>query len=679
MINLQSSITEIKGIGPKKAELFHKLGIFSIADVLNDYPKSYEDLRYPQKINTLKNDDKALVVAKVLLCNFGKGYGRKRTLHLLVEDNTGRMEILFFMAGFMIKNFEIGQMYHFFGKVKVENGRSTMFHPDYGKMDDSEQGIMPVYRLTKGLSQKEIRKLSKEACLLTNELTETLPECIIKNRNLCSNAFAYTNIHYPENEDSYKISRYRFVYEELLELKIALKLSKNRGETCAKGINLCSNMAEDFIQSLPFKLTNAQNKAVNDLLVDMRCDKTMNRLIQGDVGSGKTVVAECALIEAVFAGYQAVFMAPTEILSNQHFNNLKRDFQKFNINILLLNSSLSAKEHKQALEKIESGEAQIIVGTHALISDKVIYNNLGLVITDEQHRFGVSQRMKLIAKGNNPDILVMTATPIPRTLAVVLFADLDISIIDELPPGRQKIITKSYTDKTRVDAYKLLFSEVQKGRQAYIIAPFIEDSETIDAKSAESLYSSFVKKHPEISCALLHGNLSQKEKDDIMSSFYTGAISVLISTVVIEVGIDVPNATVMIIENSERFGLAQMHQLRGRVGRGQYESYCLICTGEESEVSKQRTKVLCSTNDGFEIAEKDLEIRGPGEFFGYRQHGLPQLVFADPIKHVQIAALANDDADFIIANDPNLSSEGFSMLKDVINDKYIKDTESLTI
>lgn len=648
-INLKSSITEIKGFGPKKAEAFGRLGIFCVEDFLKYYPRDYEDLRNKKNIKQLVNDEKAVVEAVLVLNKLGRGYGRKRTLHLVVEDKTGRMEVLFFMAGFLYKTFKVGSVYRFFGKVKVENGRTTMFHPSYALAEeDSESGIFPIYPLTKGITQKDFRNGIKVALNLLNEFEEDLPISVINKANLCPIEFALKNIHFPENEDSYQAARYRFIFEELFDLRTALKLSANRFGSGREGISFAEGSYNEFINSLSYKLTNAQYKALEEINKNMNSAKAMNRLLQGDVGSGKTVIAEAAMYKAVKAGYQAAFMAPTEILAKQHYQTL----QELGLHIDLLTSSVATKEKKKILSRIKNGETDIIVGTNAIISDTVEFNNLGLVITDEQHRFGVNQRKKLVAKALNPDVLVMTATPIPRTLAVVLYSDLDVSVIDELPPGRKEIITKKIDRK---DAYKLLVSEIEKGRQAYIVAPFIEDSESIVGNSAESLYEEFTKSYSNISCALLHGELKQAEKDLIMQQFASGEISVLISTVVIEVGINVPNATIMLIENSERFGLAQMHQLRGRVGRGEFQSYCLLILGEESEIAVERAKILCSSSSGFDIAEKDLELRGPGEIFGYRQHGLPQLKLADPVKHMKIVNIASNLADELLENDPDLS------------------------
>ena len=545
-----------------------------------------------------------------------------------------------------------------------------MFHPAYAVCDDiAEDGIIPVYPLTSGLTQKDLRRGIKIALDLVDTYPETLPDSIISKANLCPISYAFKNVHYPEDSSKFAAARYRLVFEELFDLRLALKMSINRFGKGRKGISFKSGSFDSFINSLSYPLTKAQNKVLKEIEADMNSSNAMNRLLEGDVGSGKTLIAEAAMYKAVDAGYQAAFMAPTEILAKQHFETLK----ELGLNIDILTSSTAASERRRILEDLESGKTNILIGTHALLSDSVKFNNLGLVITDEQHRFGVAQREKLNKKAENPDILVMTATPIPRTLAVVLYADMDLSVIDELPPGRKEIITEKFNEKNRENAYEKLALEVRAGRQAYIVAPLIEDSESIAAISAESLFKAFTKKYKDISAVLLHGDMKQSEKDEAMNRFSSGEVSVLISTVVIEVGINVPNATVMLIENSERFGLAQMHQLRGRVGRGNHQSYCFIVLGEETEIAKERAAVMCESSDGFAIAEKDLELRGPGELFGFRQHGLPQLQLADPVKHAKIIEIASNLADELLLADPNLSKKENEGLSNTISKSYGND------
>ena len=676
---LYSPVTDLKGVGPKKAEAFLRLGIEKIADVLELYPREYEDLRNKKRIFELKDGEKAVVTARVLNASLGRGFGRKRTLHVLTEDDTGRMEVLFFNGTYLLPQFKTGQSFRFFGKVKCEYGRVSMFHPSYARSDgEVQEGILPVYPLTRGLVQKDVRHLSAAALEMAGDIPETLPAAAISSANLCGIGYAYRNIHYPEGDDQFRAARYRLVYEELFYLDTALALSRSRGGKGRKGRSFDVSCASEFTDSLPYKLTNAQSRALSEILSDMNSDKAMNRLVQGDVGSGKTAVACAAMFTALKNGSQSAFMAPTDILARQHFETLKKLFKGFDAHIELLTSSMSSAEKRKVLKGLADGSTDIAVGTHALISDNVEYKDLGLVITDEQHRFGVSQRQQLSAKGTNPDVLVMTATPIPRTLAVVLYADLDLSVIDELPPGRMPVETRRYDASGRNEAYKILESEVRAGRQAYVVAPFIEDSDALDAYSAESLYEETKSRFPDIACGLLHGRMTQQEKDSVMERFYSGELRILVSTVVIEVGIDVPNATVMVIENSERFGLAQMHQLRGRVGRGKHKSYCLIITDSDSETAVERAEIMCSTSDGFVIANKDLEIRGPGEFFGYRQHGLPQLRLADPVKHGAVAAQALKDVKEMLSDDPSLTHPRNAYFAQCLRNKYMQ-SDRLTL
>ncbi len=670
-IDLRSPITDIKGFGPRKAESFARLGIFCIEDVLRYFPRDYEDLRNRKLIAELVNDEKAVIEAAVVLIVPGRGFGRKRTLHLRVADKSGMMEILFFSAGYMASSFRQGEVYRFIGRVKLSDGRATMFHPVYSELCDAEEpGIQPVYPLTRGLSLKDIKKAVRAAIALLPDYRETLPDAIIKKAKLCPIAHAIENVHFPKDREKYGEARYRLVFEELFDLRTALRLSKNRFGRGREGISFRAGSCAEFISALPYELTRAQARAVREIEADMDSSVAMNRLLQGDVGSGKTAVAEAAVFKAVRAGFQAAFMAPTEILAAQHFESFKKDLGGFGFNIACLSASLGAAERRSIAAGLAAGEIDIVIGTHALISESVRFKRLGLAVTDEQHRFGVNQRRLLGEKGSNPDILVMTATPIPRTLAVLLYSDLDISIIDELPPGRKDIKTLKYGPENRAEAYALLSEELEKGRQAYVVAALIDDSESMGGRSAESLYRELSKKYPRAGCGILHGELKQSEKEAVMADFSAGRISLLVSTVVIEVGINVPNATVMLIENSERFGLAQLHQLRGRVGRGAEQSYCLLVVDEESETASERASIMCESSDGFFISEKDLEIRGPGELFGYRQHGLPQMQLADPVRHASVAELAGRLADELIDGDPCLMKAENRDFGDKIKSKF---------
>ena len=677
-MNGKSSVKELKGVGPKKAETLERLGITTLEDLARDYPRAYEDRRSPRPIAGLTDGEKALVRAKVLLVTKGRGFGKNRTLRILCEDESSRMEALFFHAAYLDRAFKNGDEYYFFGKVKNENGRITMFQPDFGPSSSSDEGILPVYPLSKGISQKDMRRLVSESLEAVKDDPETLPESVIKNAGVAGLSRALKGIHFPEDEKDFRIGRSRLIYEEFFYLRSALLLSRDRFGQGREGRSITSGMAERYISSLPYSLTGAQRRCLDEILSDMKSEMAMNRLLQGDVGSGKTAVAAAALCEAAGAGLQGAFMAPTEILARQHYNNLSKALSLLGIKVDILTGSLSAQERRSAYERLRSGETDIAVGTHAVISEGVVFRDLGLVITDEQHRFGVNQRKKLSLKGTSPDVLVMTATPIPRTLAVVLYGDLDVSVIDEMPPGRIPIDTRKYIEQSRKEAYSILLDQVRQGRQAYIVAPFIDDPEDMEGRSAEGIYAEFCKEHPDISCALLHGAMKQAEKDRVMESFVSGEVSVLVSTVVIEVGIDVPNANVMIIENSERFGLAQLHQLRGRVGRGAYKSWCLLILGEDQEIARQRADILCSSGDGFYIAEMDLGMRGPGELFGFRQHGLPQLSLADPAKHIEVARKAGEDAARLLEEDPSLTSPENAYFGARLREKFA-GADSLTL
>lgn len=680
-MNLQNKVSAIKGIGPRKSVALNKLNIESIEDFLFYYPRDYEDRRELRKISSLRDCDTALVKGKLLLIVKGRGrIPRKQTLKLFVQDETGGMEVVFFHAGFMEKSLKQNEEYIFYGKVTVNMGKIQMLHPDISKYEpDQEQTILPIYPLTDGISQGEMRKWQRAAMEFLPELEEYLPEITLERNRLCGIRYAIDNIHYPTDKKRLMEAKYRLIFEELLFLQTGLLAIKNKMSTREQGIRFSDEVRmEEFTASLPYSLTGAQSRVLKEINEDMESSKIMNRLVQGDVGSGKTIVAAAAMYKAVKSGFQAVMMAPTELLARQHFEGLKESFFPYGIKVGFLSGSIPIKEKKEILNQIETGELDIIIGTHAVIQPGVKFKGLGLVITDEQHRFGVNQRAVLSKKGWNPDVLVMTATPIPRTLAVILYGDLDISIIDEMPPGRQQIITRTVKAEGREASYEFVRREVKKGRQAFIVAPLIEDSENLDAKSALGLYDELKERFYEFSVAFLHGGMKQADKDRIMQEFNAGEIQILISTVVIEVGINVPNATIMLIENAERFGLAQLHQLRGRVGRGEEQSYCILVSEGGSGIASERAEIMKSTNDGFLIAEKDLELRGPGEFFGMRQHGVPELKLADLIKHIKILNTVREESQRILEDDGSLARKEYIKLKEKI-DKMFKNTESLNI
>ncbi|MCI8631295.1 MAG: ATP-dependent DNA helicase RecG [Firmicutes bacterium] len=666
-MNFQSSITEIKGIGQKKAELLKKLNIETVADLINLYPRSYQDRRYITPISQLVPGNTYLVRAHIInIVNNKFSYGKKKTLKITADDGSGRMEAVFFNAGFMANAFTAGEEYLFYGRVnKGYANRLQMTHPEFSQAaKETLRGIIPVYPLTEGISQNEMRKWQRELNTYAENAEEFLPADIINRNNLCSYSYALSNIHFPKDEQKFKEARYRLVFDEMLQLQTGLLAIKKASSGKNNGIAFDKKIkTDDYIKSLPYPLTRAQQKAAGEIISDMESKNVMSRLVQGDVGSGKTAVAEIAMYKAVKCGFQTVLMAPTEILARQHFEGIKERFSAFGIRTGFLSGSVTKTQRETILEMIKTGSLDVIIGTHAIIQPDVKFKNLGLVITDEQHRFGVNHRMLLGQKGKNPDQIVMTATPIPRTLAVILYGDLDISVIDELPPGRQSITTKTVDETRRIDAYRFVKGQIEKGRQAYVVAPLIEDSDTINVRSAESVYDELHRFFSENTVALLHGEMKQKEKDDIMERFKNGKIDILVSTVVIEVGINVPNATVMVIENSERFGLAQLHQLRGRVGRGEHKSYCILINSSKSEIAAQRAEIMINTSDGFIIAEKDLELRGPGEFFGTRQHGVPDLKIANLVKHIDMLETVKKESLVILAEDPLLESEKYAGLK----------------
>ncbi|AJP12306.1 DNA helicase RecG [Clostridioides difficile] len=679
MLDLYKDVQYVKGIGPKKADKLNKLGIFTLKDLLYYFPRQFEDRNNLKKIAQLEDGEKVTIKAVISSINtFSPKEGMTLT-KIDVKDETGSAKLVFFNKSYIKNTFRPGDSILVFGKVKKKFNNLELTSCELEYLTNSPKNtcrFMPVYQLTYGVTNKEIMSIIRTV-LEDKELIiqEYMPQRIIEKYRLCSIDFAVRNIHSPSSKESLKIALYRIVFEELLILQLGLFVFKS-GRNKEDGIKFeTSKDLKKIISALPFKLTKAQNRALDEIIQDMNLEKIMNRLVQGDVGSGKTVVALLALANCVLNGYQGALMAPTEILAGQHYISLTESLKDFGINVGLLIGSLTKKQKDTVLEQIKNNEIDILIGTHALIEDKVEFNNIGLVITDEQHRFGVMQRSKLSLKGANPDILVMTATPIPRTLALILYGDLDISIIDELPPGRQPIETIAIEKSKRDRAYNnLVRREVESGRQVYIVCPLVEESEAIEAKSAVELVEELRAEYfHDLRLGLLHGKMKSSEKDEVMRLFKDKEIDILVSTIVIEVGVNVPNATLMIIENAERFGLAQLHQLRGRVGRGSHKSYCVLIYDSKTDVCRQRMAIMEETNDGFKISEKDLEIRGPGEFFGTRQHGLPELKVANLFKHIKILKLAQQEARYILGEDNNLQLKENMALKKEIIDKF-KDT-----
>lgn len=665
-----SPVALLKGVGAQREKKLQKLGIMTIEDLLTHYPREYKDRSELVKIADLPMEESSTFLAQVKEEGQNIRHGRLVYTRMKVYDKTGAVGVLWYNQPYMKNSLKIGEWYLFSGKLQKKYGRTEILSPEVERIGENFAGgrILPVYPSVEGLSQKMLRNLMEAALLqMGGGLQEELPLWLRKEYKLAERNFTIENIHFPKTEQGFYDARRRLVFEELFLLQTALFQLKHTLEDSGEGIRLKKKKALQEVEGyFPFALTNAQKRVLNEIEKDMSSGKMMNRLVQGDVGSGKTAVAMAAAYWAIQNGYQAAIMAPTEVLANQHFVSFQNIFAPAGIKVVLLTGSLKAKEKREALAQVENGEAQMIVGTHAVIQKGVTYHKLGLAITDEQHRFGVRQRSTLAEKGENVHTLVMTATPIPRTLALILYGDLDISIIDELPPGRQKIDTSAVDSRYHQRIYTFIQKHVKEGRQAYVICPMIAENEKLEVQSVLEYTEELVQKLPECRVACVHGKMKAKEKQEIMDAFAAGAIDVLVSTTVIEVGINVPNATIMLIENAERFGLAQLHQLRGRVGRGSEKSYCILVSDTKTKVAKARMKTMTESEDGFVISEKDLKLRGPGEFFGIRQHGLPELKIADLYKDMAILQEAQTAAAALLKKDRFLEAEEHRMLRERI-------------
>ena len=680
MIDLNKDVKYIKGVGPARVELLNKLGIFTLKDLITYYPRTYEDRNKPKYICECEEGEEVLIEAIVCSSITNVRLKGKTMQKLIVRDETGSATITWFNQTYLKSKFKVGDKYKFFGKVSKKRGK-VMFNSPVFDVEEKTQNtgrIIPIYPLTYNLSQNNLRKMIEAAMEeVYGKLQETLPQYLLKEYNLENINDATKHIHFPDEFKDFKIARNRLVFEELLSVQLALLELKNSYMNEEQGIKFSKQVKiSEVINTLPFKLTKAQLRVLEEIDNNMESEKSMNRLLQGDVGSGKTVIAMCAAYKAVKSGYQAAIMAPTAILATQHLENFKGILEKLDIKCELLISGITKKKKENILERLKNGDIDILIGTHAIIEENVVFKNLGLVVTDEQHRFGVKQRTKIAEKGKNPDVLVMTATPIPRTLALILYGDLDISIIDELPPNRKKVETfavgKNMTDRVN----NFIRKQIQEGRQAYIVCPLVEENEEMDLKSVEKLFETYSKEiFPEYRVEYIHGKMRPKDKDSIMERFKNKEIDILISTTVIEVGVDVPNSNIMVIENAERFGLAQLHQLRGRVGRGEYQSYCILKFEGKSENVRKRMKVMCETNDGFVISEKDLELRGAGDFFGTMQHGLPEFKIANLFEDIETLRMVQSVAMKILSEDPKLEKDENKLLKELIKEKFIKRIE----
>ena len=677
MVDLNQNVQYIKGVGPNNLTLLQKLGINTLGDLITFFPRNYEDRSKPKKIYELVDGEEALIdVVCASQMNETRFARNKVMLKMLVRDDTGDCVLTWFNQTYLKNKFKVGERYQFYGKVNIKYGRIEMARPVFDKegLNKNTGKIIPIYPLTYKLSQNKLRSIIENGLKLTlGKLDETIPDYILKEYNLENINTATRQIHFPSNFDEYSRARRRFVFEELLTVQLALLSLKSRYDKETDGIQFDKNVKmSDVINSLPFRLTRAQLKVLEEIDNDMENNKPMNRLLQGDVGSGKTIVSIISAYKAAKSGYQSAIMAPTAILAEQHMQEFSKVLEKFGIKCELLLGGMRAKKRREVLEQLKNGEIDVLIGTHALIVDDVEFKKLGLVVTDEQHRFGVRQRANIVSKGLNPDVLVMTATPIPRTLALILYGDLDISIIDELPPNRKKIETYPVTKNYERRVEEFIRANVAKGRQAYIVCPLVEDNEEFENyKSVVELAEKYQNDvFPEYQVAYLHGKMKQKEKDDIMQRFKEGEIQILVSTTVIEVGVNVPNANIMVVQNAEHFGLAQLHQLRGRVGRGEYQSYCILIYEGNSRTTRERMKIMKDTDNGFIVAEKDLELRGSGEFFGTRQHGLPEFKIANLFEDVSVLKDVQNLSAKIERTDPKLEREENKRLSKLVEEKF---------
>lgn len=650
-MDIYNEISCISGVGPKLKEKLNKSGIFTILDLLLYFPRDYEFINSDITLEKNSEGEKAILKCKTI------GYGKnirtrtgKTLTSIVFSYNDTIVMAKWFNQPYIKKSFIIGNEYDLLGKFKKVGNRLEVINPLNSCSEVKKSEIIPIYQLKNDLTNKILVKIIN-TILYNINITDNMPNEIVRKYNLVSLDNAIRNIHFPKGKKELNDAIIRLKFQELFTYSLKLIIMKSRLKN-NNGIEFKIN--DNLIQlkeQLPFKLTNAQSRAIREILIDQKKSIPMNRLVQGDVGSGKTLVALISMFNVYMNGYQTALMVPTEILANQHFIEAKKVLGEFNIDIEILTGSTKLKEKQRIKEKIIAGNPMMIIGTHALIQEDVDFNNLGLIVTDEQHRFGVEQRSKLINKNKVADVLVMTATPIPRTLSLYLYSDLDISIIDELPPGRKPIKTLLVDMNNRMKAYELALKEIQKGRQVYVVSPLIEENEKLKLNAVETIYNELKENiFYDIPISMLHGKMSSKEKEDIINRFKDNEIKVIISTTVIEVGINVPNASIMIVENAERFGLAQLHQLRGRVGRGQYDSSCILVANTKNNITKKRMEIMVESNDGFHIAEEDMKLRGTGEIFGMRQHGEEGLLLADLIDDIKILKCANEEARTVITN-----------------------------
>ncbi len=671
-MDLNTDVRYIKGIGEKKAQALNKLGVFSLRDLVSFFPRKYEDRSETKPIALTAEGETVCVEAMVAdtprLTRVRRGLD---LVKLRAVDESAVLDITFFNQPYAKDNLERGESYVFFGRIEANGARRSMVNPVYEKAGGERRvtgRIIPVYRVANGLNQRTMLQAVRQgldACL--DELPDVLPHAVRERCGLAQTGYAFENIHFPADFEALELARRRLIFEELFILACAL--GRIRGERAREsGLLMSRGDLAKFWAAMPFEPTGAQRRAVEDGLRDMRSGAVMNRLVQGDVGSGKTLVAAALIWYAAQNGCLSAFMAPTEILAEQHLHTLTELLGPLGLRIGKLTGSMTAKEKRLVKEQLKTGGLDLVIGTHALFSQDVEYDRLGLVVTDEQHRFGVGQRSALIGKGQKPHVLVMSATPIPRTLALIIYGDLDVSVIDELPPGRRKVDTFAVDESYRARLNGFIRKLVGEGRQVFVVCPMVEENDELPQKlkSAEEHAEELRREFPDLRVACVHGKMKARDKEAVMASMVAGETDILVATTVIEVGVDVPNAALIVVENAERFGLSQLHQLRGRVGRGRHKSWCILVSDNDGEENRARLSIMTKTNDGFKISEEDLRLRGPGDFFGSRQHGLPEMHVADLGADVNVMQRAQQEAALLLAADPELKAPEHAPLRESV-------------
>jgi len=682
---LNSSIQYLKGVGPKRSKILKNFGIETIEDIFYYFPRRYEDRTNFVSISQLKEKEYQTIKGEVFIKGERKSWRRRgfSIFQLMVRDKTGKISAVWFNQPYLKKLFKNGQSVIFYGRIERYEGALQINSPEFEILDEKDKEeeslnlgrMVPVYSLSEGISQRYFRKLIKHTLDdFISKIQEPLPYDIRKRQDLLNLAQSIINIHFPEDKAIQQKAYQRLAFEEFFFYSIPVALRKLNTKQ-KQGIvhKIDEGLLTKFIQGLNFKLTSAQERVLAEIKKDMQSPQPMQRLLQGDVGSGKTVVAVISAIIASSGGWQVAFMVPTEILAKQHYENIQRQIKGLSkkINLALLTSSLEDKDKQKLYSEIREGKIDLVIGTHALIQEELKFKKLGLVVIDEQHKFGVSQRALLPKKGTNPDVLIMTATPIPRTLSMTIYGDLDISVIDQLPPGRIPVETQVFPEERIPEVHDFIKEKIKAGRQAYIVYPIIEESDFLELKAAQKMFDELRKgTFKDFRLGMVHGRLSRQKQDKTMMDFKNGKLDILVATTVLEVGIDVANASVLVIEHAERFGLAQLHQLRGRIGRGQYQSYCILIANPQSPDAISRINAISSMSDGFQIAEEDLKIRGPGEFFGQRQHGLSELKIANPITQLNILQKAREEAMQLIEQDRNLSSRTNLVIREKLNKTF---------